>query len=194
MKYNSKKNIIIALAIICIATVIALFIIGQQKTKQISGATPSDNASPTPWPSQPAPGQDEWIKTEIYHNQKYGYSITYPGLYTYLIEASSQDVILAYRANNNGRVYIGINPTVYSSPDEWLKFANKPESAQFGDQFIPEKRVTIGGYDSIIIHSSPSYETNPYGKSIIFVKDDNLFKINLRPADLDWFLKNFKFE
>ncbi len=194
MKYNSKRYIISSLAIVCVAMLVALLIIHQQKIQQISEATPSYNPSPTPWSSQPAPGQDEWIKTEVYHNQKYGYSITYPALYTYLVEASYQDVLLVYRANNGGRVYIGINPTTYSSPDEWLKLVNRQGSAQFGDQFISEKRVKIGGYDGIIIHSSPNYETNPYGKSIIFVKDHNLFKIDLHPADFDWVLKNFKFD
>jgi hypothetical protein len=194
MKYNSQKYIISALAIICIAILIAVFIMGQQNIQTISEATPSDNPSPTPWPSQPAPGQDEWTKTETYHNEKYGYSITYPALYTSLIRASYKDVLLVYRANNNGRIYIGISPTTYSFPDQWLKATNKRESAQFGDQFIIEKRVKISGYDAIIIHSSPNYETNPYGKSIVFIKDHNLFKIDLHPDDFDWFLKNFKFD
>lgn len=193
MKYNSKKNIISSLAIVCIAALIALFIFEQQKIKPISEEILLNNPSPTPWPSQPAPGQNEWTKTETYHNKRYVYTITYPALYTYLIEASYQDVILAYRANNDGRIYIGINPTIYSSPDQWLKMANAPaRSAGADDYFIIEKWIKVNGYDAFIMDNK--YEYNSYGKSIVFIKDHNLFKIDLHPADFDWFLKNFKFD
>ncbi|MDP3769511.1 MAG: hypothetical protein Q8R40_01055 [bacterium] len=164
--------------------------IRQERKQSISEATPSDNPSPTPWPSQPVSGQDEWTKTEIYHSKTYGYSITYPALYTYLDHLDNkapENIYLLYRADNSGRIFIGVEPTAYLSVDEWLDAANEPLNKynKVSQHFILEKRIKVTGHDAIMVYSASPYESYPFNKSIIFIKDDNLFMINLHPSDVD---------
>ncbi len=197
MKYNSKKHLVVSLAIICIVALVALFMIRKQKTELSFKITPSYTPSPTSSPSQHSPRQDEWTKTAIYHNEKYAYSLLYPSLYLMVFTKTPEKVSFEDTDTQFlGRVFISIEPKTYSSPDEWLKEINSPssESSIAGEHFILEKRVQISGHDAIVAYPASVYEDYPDDKSIILIKDHNLFKINVHRSDLDWVLKNFKFD
>lgn len=190
---NNKRNILFVLGIICLAVIVSLVILYTQKSLQaISQVSPS----PTPSPSESASPQDEWSKTETYRNEKYGYSLVYPALHLSMHSKDPEHV--GFETEDlYWIIFIGVEHTTYSSPDEWLKAENarqKQENEELDPHLVLEKRIKISEHDAIVTYQANKIESFPYEKTTYFIKDHNLFQIATRSIDHERIWSSFKFD
>lgn len=189
------------ISILISAVIVSVFIIySQQHVQSVSGVYPTHTPFTTSIPVVlPRPSnwiETEWSKTAVYHNEKYGYSLTYPSLYLSVYTKVPERISLEEQ-DYYGRVSINIKPTNYMMPDEELNAENaqmKKEDMGFNGHIVLEKKIKISGYDAIVTYQANKIESFPYEKTVFLIKDHNLFKIGTRGIDHERIWKNFQFD
>ncbi len=146
--------------------------------------------------------KNEWSKTAMYINKKYGYIVTYPSSTLFVDAQTPEKVYLTDRINGVvalSRIAIIVESTTYSSPDEWLKVENERRHHSmayhgFYVDDVVEKRIKISGYDAMVTYPRDEAESFPDEKTVLFIKDHNLFRISTGSIDHERIWNSFKFE
>ncbi len=197
MKNYFSKNILIALIVICFAISVSVFILYNQRDAQpISNL----NLDPfgNPWPVPSSPRKDEWMKTAIYRNEKYHYSIIYPAhLSVYEFHGAKEDVYFEDETSV-GVMSIQIMPAKYMTVDDELAAENSTllheKDNAVGKYRVMERKIKISGYDAIITYPADKIESFPYEKTALMIKDQLLFRIYTAGIDHERVWNSFKFE
>jgi len=163
---------------------------------------PRASRSLAPWEERQ---ENEWSSTQVFHNEKYGYSLVYPS--TYLVpqsESPEQVFFMDSDIEGPGRLAIVIRPTGYKSADEFIKAGNEKaqkdarEKGMEGGGFVIEKRIKIAGYDALVTYYIEQIENSSSGekisKSTFFVRDGFLFEIGTTAIKHELVWSNFKFD
>ena len=135
----------------------------------------------------------------LYTDTKHHYSLPYPaGLIVTQKQAQIIDVpsdlgsttialvggVNIAQTDGFGIIDVSIyKNTKFTSPDDWLAKENERSSQQ---KRVLEKGLTIGDIEAIVIHTESNYEdTKTYypEKTVVFVRDNDLFKITTRFAE-----------
>lgn len=96
------------------------------------------------------------IENEKSHvNKRYGFSFRYPAVFD-VISESSQRVIVGESDVEHGLISVTVEPTSFSSPDEWVSERNKElkeraavEGHGLQSSIVIEKSIIIDGYDTL---------------------------------------------
>ena len=201
MKNIFIKYSLIPISVLISAAIVSVFIIySQQHAQSVSEVYPTHIPFITNTPVVvPRPSnwiETEWSKTATYHNEKYGYSLTYPSLYLSLYTKVPEGMSLL-EEDFYGRVSINIKSTKYTTPDEELNAENvqmKKEDKGFNGHIVLEKKIKVSGYDAIVTYQANKIESFPYEKTVFLIKDRNLFRIGTRGIDHERIWKNFQFD
>lgn len=153
---------------------------------------------------------------KIYNDNKYNFIFNYPSNLSYTEEDNkkitmsdnsikSLDKVISFRDNSGqGIVSIDINKTEYKNIEDWLNdyVKNKPNEViifkeNTGISIDNNKTITthVAGLDQ---NKKYVFEDYPYEKTIGFIKDGNLFVINIKEnignQSYIEFLKSFRFK
>ena len=165
--------------------------------RRVAEQNPAADLFRNPQQSSELSVQDEWTKTATYHNEKYGYTVVYPSLYLSAQTTIPEKVYFIDSQSGSGRMFIEVKPTIYSTADQELDAKN---STFHSNDFL-ERRIRISGYDAIVTYPvskadafPDQVETFPNEKTVLFIKDRNLFRMSTSYIDHERIWNSFRFE
>jgi hypothetical protein len=154
--------------------------------KRVDNATTTEFAE---WLAYHDP--NEWL---TYHDQKYHYRIDYPCWLSVHNEDGNIAFILPSEADGPGQGggSVVVEPTSFTTPEEWIAQKNKKIDAEFTNREYPidkslipywgiDGTITLNGHTGIVAHgTSDGYPLPPV---VLFIKGGNLFSISDRSVD-----------
>ena len=124
----------------------------------------------------------------------------YPSSHLLIDEQSPERVYLTEGKDQPARVFIGVEPTTYSSPEQWLRTKNeerrrvKEDRGDIYTDDVLEKRIRISGYDAIVTYPRSATESFPDEKLTLFIKDGNIFRIGTAYTNHERIWNSFWFD
>ena len=132
----------------------------------------------------------------IYKNDEYQFE--YPS--NLILEENSLYGFITFRQDwGYWQIYIHTEEEAPSSVEWWINNFNKEEKKEFEinegifSQKVISEKIIIDDVEAIVTHIESEYEEFPYEKEILFIKNDKLYRFNIRGLDDKKILDSFKF-